>query len=436
MSEKSPAIELRGVSKAYRVYRGLGRGWLASKMAPWLDDSRFADVTWALRDLELTVAAGEVVGLVGRNGSGKSTLLRIIAGITAPTAGLVRIHGELRCVLASGVAFDPRLTGRENVIYGSIVMGVPRAVARQRLDAIVAFAELREHIDKPSMYYSRGMRARLALAVALQDAPGILLLDEALSAGDAGFADRCRERLEELASSGRTVIVASHSMPFIRRLCTRALLLSDGHLEADGAPADVAAAYEASLGLRAADAPGRDVAEQHDRADADGAVELLDAELRGDDGLPRDRFVRGDRLELRLVLSSRRVVQRPRFRVELIAAGTKTRVTEVGSYYIDARTGHLTMLATDVLDGEHELLIAWPENPLGCGEFYWRVTVFSRTSADRAVVVHLRETPICPFSSDAFPERSWSRSTIIEPETEVTLTSLRRPVMDRGASSR
>jgi lipopolysaccharide transport system ATP-binding protein len=411
-------IDFAGVSKAYRVYHGHGRGWLGSKLLPWMDVRRFADVNWALRDVDLGITAGEVVGVVGRNGSGKSTLLRLMAGITSPSRGHVRVNGELRCVLASGVAFDPALTGRENVIFGSIAMGVPRRVAKQRMDSILDFAEVADHADVPTRYYSRGMRARLALSVALQDAPEILLLDEALSAGDAGFADRCRDRLDELADSGRTVVVASHSMPFVRHTCSRALLLADGRIDVDGAPDDVVAAYHALLlGEDARDEPVVD----DPRSSGDGAVSLVEAWMCGADGERRDLYRHGERVELRLRFSAPQPVANPRFRIELIASGSGTPVTETGSYYLDATTGDLARLHVAELDGEHELRIAWPENPLGCGAFEWRITVFSRDSADTPQVIHLREAGVSPFTSDAFPDRAWQRRTLLEAPTEVTL---------------
>ena len=299
-------------------------------------------------------------------------------------------------------------------------MGVPRRVARRRLEAILAFAELAAHADTPTRYYSRGMRARLALAVALQDAPEILLLDEALSAGDAGFTERCRERLDELAGSGRTVVVATHSMPFVHRTCSRALLLADGRVEADGEPSEVTDAYTGLLARRAQGALPRE------KRAADGAVSLIEAWTCGEDGERRERFAHGERLELRLLFAAPRPIAEPRFRIELVAADTGTRVTETGTYFLDAATGELGRLRVPALDGEQELRMVWPRNPLGSGVFEWRIMVFSRTSGTVAVDVHLREDGIARFASDAFQEHGWTRRTLLEVDTEISLAARRQ----------
>ena len=410
------AIQARDLSKVYRVYRMHGRGWLKSVLMPWLPLERFADEAPALRDVDLDIPRGEVLGLLGRNGSGKSTLLRLLAGMTMPTGGEVRVNGRLRCVMASGVGFDPRLTGRENIVYGSIVMGVSRRAAVARISEVAAFAELDEYLDRPTMYYSRGMRARLALAVALHDPPEILILDEALSAGDAGFVDRCRDRIDELCSSGRTVLMATHSMALVRRACSRAILLADGRIVAAGDPEEVVTEYEASLGRGAMEAAARE------RLPTDGAVELVDAGLCGDDRRRRDRFARGERVELRLLLSTRRPVREPRFVIDIVDADSGARVTQLGTYYLNAATGELSTLSVAALDGEHELRVGLPRNPLGSGAFFWRVSVYSQPADDAAPRWHLREPFVCPFTSTAYPDRDWRRRTLVEVESEVALT--------------
>lgn len=421
LAAEQPAVEAHGVEKVYRVYRGHGRGWLKSKLAPWLPVERYAQESTALRDVELTIARGEAVGVLGRNGSGKSTLLRVLAGMTPPTRGEVRVHGALRCIMASGVGFNPRLTGRENVVFGSIAMGIPRATALARMDEIVAFAELAGEIEKPTMYYSQGMRARLALAVALQETPDVLILDEALSAGDAGFTERCRTRIDEICASGNTVLLATHSLTLVRRACTRALLLDGGRIVEDGTPARVAAAYQASL-------RGRRPPQRRDAGEGDGSMRLADAYLCGDDGRRRDAFAHGERLELHLLLDARRRVERPRIVLELMSVDQEVRVTQLGTHYLDAVTGQPATLQTGALHGRHELVVAWHENPLGSGEFFWRVSILPWTRDEAGQTrAHLRASAVCPFTSEAFPGRGWRRRTLFEPESVVTLSRVGQP---------
>lgn len=239
--DDEPAIELVGVSKTYRVYHGHGRGWLASKLVPFASADRFSVANHALKDVELTVARGTILGVLGNNGSGKSTLMKLIAGVSLPTQGTIVVNGRSRCLLATGIGFNPLFTGRENIVYGSMAIGIDHRRAAERMDWIIDFAELRQQIDQPTMYYSAGMRSRLAFAVAFQDAPDVLVLDEALAVGDAQFQEKCSARIAEVCASGNTVLFVSHALPMVARLCTRAILFDKGLVIADGAPRDVVA---------------------------------------------------------------------------------------------------------------------------------------------------------------------------------------------------
>jgi hypothetical protein len=215
--------------------------------------------------------------------------------------------------------------------------------------------------------------------------------------------------------------MATHSMAFVRRTCSRAILLRQGRIVADGDPAMVVAEYEASLGAGAGDAPPA-AAHAADRRPLAGAVELVDARLCGADGQRRDTFVRGERVELRLLLSTRRPIPEPRFLVDLVSADSGARVTQLGTYFLSAATGDLATLAVGELDGEHQLAVALPRNPLGSGDFFWRVSVFSRTAAEGPISWHLREPFVCPFTSIAYPDQPWQRRTLVEVESEVALT--------------
>jgi ABC-type polysaccharide/polyol phosphate transport system ATPase subunit len=419
----TPAIEISGLRKVYRVYRGHGRGWLASVLLPWLPVTRFATESVALDGVDLVVEPGEALAVLGRNGSGKSSLLRVLAGMSPATGGDVTVRGELRCIMATGIGFNARLTGRENIVYGSIAMGIPRRTAVARMDEIIEFAELGGEIDKPTMYYSRGMRARLALAVALQETPEVLILDEALSAGDAGFTERCRRRIDEICASGSTVLLATHSLALAQRACTRAIVLHDGRIVADADPKTAIGAYRALLGQPAPEEP-KPAPPPRARLETDDAAELVSAYLCGDDGLPRDSFTHGERLELHAVLRTRRPIEKPRFRVELMSADTGVRLTQLGTHYLDAATKQLAALRPAELDGDYELTVTLPANPLGSGEFFWRIALYpwAQEGTD-TVTCHFRASPVCPFSSVAFPERPWRRRrTLIEAASEVALS--------------
>ncbi len=211
-------------------------------------DGRWSQRFWALKGISLEVRPGEVVGIVGRNGSGKSTLLRTLAGILTADQGLVAVHGKVGCLMSFGVGFKPNLSGRENVFINGSILGLGRREVAERLDKIIDFAGLREFIDAPVRTYSAGMKGRLGFSIAIHIDPDILLLDEVLTVGDAAFRAKAGSILDRFKNSGKTVVIASHSMPLIRKSCTRAVWLNRGEIIMDGEPDAVCDAYEQECG--------------------------------------------------------------------------------------------------------------------------------------------------------------------------------------------
>jgi teichoic acid transport system ATP-binding protein len=210
----------------------------------------------AVRDLDLKLSGGQLVGLVGPNGAGKTTLLRALAGIYAPDRGYVRVRGKVACLRGLTIGFNGNLTGRENVFINGSILGLRRREIKQRLDAIVEFSELGDFIDAPVRTYSSGMKSRLGFAIAVNIDPDVLLLDEALSAGDAAFKAKAGSLFERLRSDNKTVVIASHNMSMVRTRCTRAVWLENGRIRMEGEPDAVAAAYsggDACKGATAAD---------------------------------------------------------------------------------------------------------------------------------------------------------------------------------------
>jgi lipopolysaccharide transport system ATP-binding protein len=198
---------------------------------------------WALRDVDLDIMPGEVLGVIGRNGAGKSTLLKILSRITEPTSGRVDLYGRVGSLLEVGTGFHPELTGRDNIYLSAAILGMRRAEIERKFDKIVAFAEVEKFIDTPIKHYSSGMYVRLAFAVAAHLEPEILLVDEVLAVGDAVFQKKCLGKMGEVARGGRTVLFVSHNMPSIESLCTVGILLDGGQLRLVGDPADVIAEY-------------------------------------------------------------------------------------------------------------------------------------------------------------------------------------------------
>src|SRR5271165_5369785 len=246
-------IRAEGLGKRYR--RGVvePRGMLRDSLARFVRAPLAAlrppaqEEFWALRDVELEVKEGEVLGLIGRNGAGKTTLLKILSRITRPSTGWAEIHGRVRSLLEVGTGFHPELTGRENTFLSGAILGMPKSEITRKFDEIVAFAELEKFIDTPVKHYSSGMYVRLAFAVAAHLEPEILLVDEVLAVGDINFQKKCLGKMGDVAKAGRTVVLVSHQLNQIRRLSHRVIWVDEGKIRMDGAPHQVLAAYESSM---------------------------------------------------------------------------------------------------------------------------------------------------------------------------------------------
>jgi lipopolysaccharide transport system ATP-binding protein len=315
------AIEICTVGKMYRIARQAQHAtwrrrlitaavspfdWLVQQFRMPSDDETF----WALRNITFSIPRGQVCGIIGRNGAGKSTLLKILSRITEPSEGSIRIHGRVASLLEVGTGMHPELTGRENVFLNGAILGMKRSEIARKYDEIVDFSGVERFIDTPVKRYSSGMRVRLGFSVAAHLEPEILLVDEVLAVGDAGFQKKCLGKIDDIAHAGRTILFVSHNMPAIQSLCDHAVLLEDGQLVAKGDVSSVVARYlESSL--------SRSSTPIHDRSDrhGSGVVRLKGVQIVTAGG--RDTVCSGDRLSLTLSYCAAGPVRSTVFRVRL-----------------------------------------------------------------------------------------------------------------------
>ncbi len=245
-------IDIQGLSKVYRVGQaeerhdtvsGAAMAWLKAplrnfrklhKLSHFEDRDHAEDVVWALRDISLQVARGEVVGIIGHNGAGKSTLLKILSRITLPTEGRAVLRGRVGSLLEVGTGFHPDLTGRENTYLNGAILGMKRAEIERKFDEIVDFAGVSAFIETPVKRYSSGMYLRLAFAVAAHLDPEILVVDEVLAVGDHAFQQQCLGKMGAIAKTGRTVLFVSHNLSAVERLCRSAVVLDNGRIAFQG----------------------------------------------------------------------------------------------------------------------------------------------------------------------------------------------------------
>ena len=244
------AIDLIGVSKGFELTEsglpGIGtlKSWLSEVVSRRRERTIFHHV---LEEVDLRVAPGEALGIVGRNGCGKSTLLRLTAGIYRPDRGVVRTWGKVVPILSLGGGFHPEFTGRDNVLIEGMMLGLTRREVLGRFDEIADFAEVGEYLDQPLRTYSSGMQMRLAFAVAVQVEPDVLLLDEVLAVGDEAFRMKCTRRMEELKARGVTIVLVSHDLNSVRTFCDRVAWIDAGRVREEGAPGEVVASFQRSL---------------------------------------------------------------------------------------------------------------------------------------------------------------------------------------------
>ena len=240
----TPVITLKGVGKRYKVSSSRS-SWIKDLLSPGKASSTHE--FWAVEDVDLEIEAGSTLGVLGRNGAGKSTLLKMISGVSRPTAGEVRVDGRLAAIFSTGAGFNPEFTGRDNVMLNGLILGISRDEMLARMDDIEAFADIGEFMDQPIKTYYSGMKSRLGFAVAVNVGADILVLDEALSAGDAAFKKKALQRMYDLRESGTTVLFVSHSIGMVKRFCTEAILLHKGRLVTSGEPAEVVDCYRELL---------------------------------------------------------------------------------------------------------------------------------------------------------------------------------------------
>jgi len=240
-SSSTPAVEVKDLSIHYRRY--LSKHTSLKDAALNLFRGTQFQTFEVLKQLNLTIGRGEILGIIGRNGAGKSTLLKAIAGILPPAEGSIIARGTLAPLLELGGGFRAELTGRENIFFNGAIMGLKRPQIEARVESIVDFAELGDFIDSPLSTYSSGMRARLGFAVATDIDPDILLIDEVFAVGDEKFRRKAQERIESFFKADKAVVIVSHSMELLRQYCSRAAWLEQGVIKADGDAHEIIAQY-------------------------------------------------------------------------------------------------------------------------------------------------------------------------------------------------
>jgi homopolymeric O-antigen transport system ATP-binding protein len=251
MMSSDASIEAQDVSVLFPLYHGNSRSLkkmlVAAASGRLAEDQQHRVVVRALSDISFSLKSGERLGLIGSNGAGKTTLLRVLAGIYEPVTGMVRIRGTMNALLDPGLGMNPELTGRENIMLRGLYSGLSRSMLTRLETDVIEFAELSDFIDLPMRIYSAGMVVRLGFALATTIRPRILLMDEWFMAGDAGFLEKARQRMEDMVRAADILVLSTHSDQIIREWCTRVIWLDKGRIRADGPAAEIIDQYAGSV---------------------------------------------------------------------------------------------------------------------------------------------------------------------------------------------
>jgi len=320
-------LHIQNVSKLYRLYRRpVDR---LTEILPFLPHHAPSEF-WALRNVNLSIERGEVLGIIGPNGSGKSTLLQIVCGILEPTRGRVLTSGRIAALLELGAGFNPEFSGRENVFLNGEILGISRQDMQRIFPRIEKFAEIGSFMNRPVKEYSSGMYVRLAFATAIHVDPEILIVDEALAVGDAIFANRCIKKFEELKERKVTVLFVSHDLGLVKRLSDRAALMVDGCVAAYGPPNEVVNRYVGMV-LEKRDAPrARAEAFGGNSRHGDGSSRIISVEM-----LPSKSVAPGEPVSIVVRATAEKDLQNPvvgiliRNRLGIDVFGTNTRIEQV-----------------------------------------------------------------------------------------------------------
>jgi lipopolysaccharide transport system ATP-binding protein len=369
----SDAIIVNNLGKRFKRYA-------AQRPMTWMEAavSRFqgvrsVDQFWALRQINFTVAPGEMLGVIGHNGAGKSTLLQLLGGITRPNEGRIQVKGRVGALLDLGAGFHGDLTGRENVFVTAIVAGLKRQEVARQFTEIVEFAELAAFIDNPVRTYSTGMLMRLAFAIAIHTRPDVLLVDEYLSVGDVSFQSKCLQRIKELKQDGCAIVLISHSVNQIQTLCTHALWLKRGEVVAYGTPKVIAGQYSTAMRTqtqqRTPDLPPKLTRSGTELRINQNRFGSLEAEITDVQLSPAVGIKSGDRLTIDISYRSPTRIIAPHFSVSITRPD--------GVVCLDTNTEALKFAIAAIV-GEDRLCLTLDRLDLTGGQYFVNVGIFEQ----------------------------------------------------------
>lgn len=362
------AIEIQNLTKTYQMY-AKPQDRLKEALHPL--KKKYHDIFYALKDVNIYVEEGEMIGFIGENGSGKSTLLKIITGVLTPTDGTVEINGKIAALLELGSGFNPEYSGYDNIYLNGMVLGFSKEEIDAMVDNIIAFADIGSHIMQPVKTYSSGMFVRLAFAVAINVDPDILIIDEALAVGDLEFQLKCMEKFTEFRNAGKTILFVSHDINAVRRFCDRVYWLKDGEVVEEGDTMEVTENYDNFLKKKSIKTVDREVnkIEEHSAVDI---VTVKSAELLNKDYTPAEMVVQDQPVVVKVVYD----VKNEQIKKPVLGIAIRT----VDNHYVCGLNTLLDNVEIPWEKGINEFYLYYPKMALLSGEYYFDIAIFEENA--------------------------------------------------------
>jgi len=377
MMEKHIVISVKNLSKMYKIYKGP-----KDLLKEVLFRKKYHEEFWALKNISFKVKRGEVLGIIGRNGAGKSTLLKILSGTLDKTSGTVKINGRVSAILELGTGFHPEYTGRENIYNGGMILGMSRKEIDRKINSIIEFTELEEFIDRPFKTYSDGMKTRLTFAVATAINPEVLIIDEALAAGDSFFINKCIQRITDLCQSGATVLIVSHNTFLLQRLCSRAILLEKGKIKVDGDPVKVCQEYEFSVMQDVSKKLKIENKTSGKKIWGSGPLKIKQVRVLDKKGKEKYSFVQGEDLTIRIFYETPKPINNP----GIYCLFTRNDGVYAASFFSGETETYHPKINLGKIEKSGWFDIFWPKLHLGDGVFYITVGIFPEKNKSNSVL--------------------------------------------------
>ena len=362
-------IEIKHLTKKYDMYKKPSD---RLKEAMSIRRKTYHDVFYALNDVNVSVQEGEMIGFIGENGSGKSTILKIITGVLTPSSGEIHIKGNIAALLELGSGFNPEYSGYENIFLNGMVLGYSREEMEEKVDDIINFADIGDHLYQPVKTYSSGMFVRLAFAVAINVDPDILIVDEALAVGDLEFQLKCMEKFTELRNAGKTILFVSHDVNAVRRFCDRVYWLKNGVVEAEGKTMEITEDYENFLKKKSLKTVDRETSAK-DEFSAHDIVEVNSAELLDGDLNPVEEAVEQDS---KVIVRVTYTVKDDSIKKPVLGVAIRT----VDNNYVCGLNTLLDETTIPWQKGKNVFYIEYEKMALLGGEYYFDIAVFEENA--------------------------------------------------------